>query len=197
MLRHLRNVGYQITPGLVADFVLGPKACAVFISLRYHLLYPHYLIQRIKELSRHFTLRVLLCHVDVDDSETPLLEMNKMAVLNDFTLVLAWSLQEAARYLETYKAYEQKSAESIQEKVDDDYLGKLQDCFGVIRSVNKSDVLTLASNFGSIKAVCDASAEDLAQCPGLGDKKVARIHEALHQPLVRTHSRSRRDRIER
>lgn len=25
--------------------------------------------------------------------------------------------QEAARYLETYKAYEQKSAESIQEKV--------------------------------------------------------------------------------
>lgn len=27
------------------------------------------------------------------------------------------SLQEAARYLETYKSYEQKSAESIQEKV--------------------------------------------------------------------------------
>ncbi|CAM9362952.1 unnamed protein product, partial [Pylaiella littoralis] len=189
MLRHLRNVPFQITPGLVADFVLGPKACAVFISLRYHLLYPHYLIQRIKELSRHFTLRVLLCHVDVDDSETPLLEVNKLAVFNDFTLVLAWSLQEAARYLETYKAYENKSAESIQEKVDDDYVGKLQDCFGVVRSVNKSDVLTLASNFGSLKAMCDASAGELAQCPGLGDKKVARIHEALHEPLVRTHSK--------
>lgn len=48
MLRHLRNVAFEITPGLVADFVLGPKTCAVFISLRYHLLYPHYLIQRIK-----------------------------------------------------------------------------------------------------------------------------------------------------
>lgn len=48
ILRHLRNVPYEITPGLLADFVLGPKACAVFISLRYHLLYPHYLIQRIK-----------------------------------------------------------------------------------------------------------------------------------------------------
>lgn len=81
-------------------------------------------------------------------------------------------------------------------KVDDDYLGKLQDCFGVIRSVNKSDVLTLASNFGSVKAVCDASADDLAQCPGLGDKKVARIHEALHEPLVRKHSRSKRSRTE-
>lgn len=52
--------------------------------------------------------------------------------------------------------------------------------------MNKSDVLTLASNFGTLKAVCDASAEELALCPGLGDKKVARIYEALHAPLSRT-----------
>lgn len=46
-------------------------------------------------------MRVLLCHVDVDDSEKPLLDMNKMAVLNDFTLVLAWSVQVTA-FLEAY-----------------------------------------------------------------------------------------------
>lgn len=46
-----------------------------------------------QELSKSFTLRVLLCHVDVLDSEKPLLDMNKMAVLNDFTFILAWSLQ--------------------------------------------------------------------------------------------------------
>lgn len=63
MLRHLRNVPFQITPGLVADFVLGPKACAVFISLRYHLLYPHYLIQRIKVKKRSDVLSTvhMLC----------------------------------------------------------------------------------------------------------------------------------------
>lgn len=72
-------------------------------------------------------------------------------------------------------------------QVDDDYLAKLQDCLGVVRSVNKSDILTLASNFGSLKAVCDASAGELALCPGLGDKKVARIHEALHEPLSHAH----------
>lgn len=40
-------------------------------------------------------MRVLLCHVDVEDSEKPLLDINKMAVLNDFTFVLAWSVQVA------------------------------------------------------------------------------------------------------
>ena len=47
---------------------------------------------RTQELSRHFTLRILLCHVDVDDSEKPLLDINKMAIFNDFTCILAWSL---------------------------------------------------------------------------------------------------------
>lgn len=48
---------------------------------------------RTQELSGYFTLRILLCHVDVDDNEKPLLEINKMAVLNDFTCILTWSLQ--------------------------------------------------------------------------------------------------------
>lgn len=66
----------------------------------------------------------------------------------------------------------------------------------MVRSVNKSDVLTLASNFGTLKAMCDASASELALCPGLGDKKVARIHEALHEPLERSHTRLKRNRTE-
>jgi uroporphyrinogen-III decarboxylase len=31
----------------------------------------------------------------------------------EFTLICAWSLAEAARYLETYKAYENKGAKII------------------------------------------------------------------------------------
>lgn len=72
-------------------------------------------------------------------------------------------------------------------QVDDDYLAKLQDCLGVVRSLNKSDVFTLANNFGSLKAVCDASESELALCPGLGDKKVARIYETVHEPLSHAH----------
>lgn len=40
---------------------------------------------------------MLLCHVDVDDSEKPLLDINRMAVLNEFTLILAWSIQVSYR----------------------------------------------------------------------------------------------------
>jgi Binding domain of DNA repair protein Ercc1 (rad10/Swi10) len=62
-------------------------------------------------------LRLLLCLVDTEDNVKLLLELNKLAVVKGFTLLLAWTWQEAARYLETFKAYENKPPTSIQEKV--------------------------------------------------------------------------------
>ena len=58
---------------------------------RYHLLKPDYIHFRIRELQRSFTLRVLLCHVDVDDVVEPLQQVTKAAVANSMTLVCAWS----------------------------------------------------------------------------------------------------------
>lgn len=69
-------------------------------------------------------------------------------MVNDLTVVCAWSNEEAARYIETFKAYENKPPDSIKERVDDDYVSKLTDCLTQIQSVNKTDVVTLASTFG-------------------------------------------------
>ena len=41
-----------------------------------------------------------------------------MCILANCTLVLAWSLEEAGRYLETYKAYEQKPADLLMENLE-------------------------------------------------------------------------------
>ena len=86
------------------------------------------------------------------------------------------STEEAGRYLETFKAYEHKPADMIKGRVNPDYMsqvqvrhpqkkggragrsralhwggrhvGQLTDTLTSIRSVNKTDVVTLASTFG-------------------------------------------------
>lgn len=40
----------------------------------------------------------------------------RVSVALDFSLILSWSSEEAGRYLETFKAYEHKSADLISEK---------------------------------------------------------------------------------
>ena len=191
---------------------------------RYHLLKPLYIHGRIKELQRAFRLRILLCHVDVDDAVEPLGQITKIALLNDCVLICAWSpevhpfmsqrfhrsscfrhciehglqaqhhpprasiplhslsiaqcvtclVQECARYLETYKAYETKPADLIQGRTDEDYLSKLNAALTTVRGVNRTDVLTLAGAFKTAAGIMTANMQELSALPGIGPTKVRR-----------------------
>ena len=46
---------------------------------------------RIKELQRSFRLRLLICHIDVEDVVEPLAQVIKAALLNEVTLICGWS----------------------------------------------------------------------------------------------------------
>ncbi|KAL1802326.1 hypothetical protein ACET3Z_030973 [Daucus carota] len=184
LLKHIRNVRWEFAD-INCDYLLGQNTCALFLSIRYHLLHPDYLYFRIRELQKNFKLRVVLCHVDVEDVVKPLLEITKTAMLHDCTLLCAWSLEECGRYLETLKVYENKPADIIQGQMDTDYTSRLTGALTSIRHVNKTDVVTLGSTFGSLSHIMDASMEDLGRCPGIGERKVKRLYETFHEPFKR------------
>ncbi|KAI3747431.1 hypothetical protein L6452_09888 [Arctium lappa] len=185
LLKHIRNVRWAFSD-VVCDYMLGQNSCALYLSLRYHLLHPDYLYYRIRELGKNFKLRVVLCHVDVEDVVKPLLEVTRTALLHDCTLLCGWSLEECGRYLETIKVYENKPADIIQGQMDTDYLSRLSHALTAVRHVNKTDVVTLGSTFGSLSHIMDASMEDLARCPGIGERKVKRLYDTFHEPFKRS-----------
>nr|XP_043632727.1 DNA excision repair protein ERCC-1 [Erigeron canadensis]XP_043632729.1 DNA excision repair protein ERCC-1 [Erigeron canadensis] len=185
LLKHIRNVRWAFAD-VVCDYMLGQNSCALYLSLRYHLLHPDYLYYRIRELGKNFKLRVVLCHVDVEDVVKPLLEVTRTALLHDCTLLCGWSLEECGRYLETIKVYENKPADLIQGQMDTDYLSRLSHALTSVRHVNKTDVVTLGSTFGSLSHIMDASMEDLARCPGIGERKVKRLYDTFHEPFKRS-----------
>merc|ERR1712166_195012 len=180
VLKHIHNVKWTFQEDMQVDFKVGELSCALFLSMQYHLLHPEYIDNRIKRVERHFSLRIILCSMDVENSDQVLEGLIKLAFDNNFTLLLTWSAEEAARYLETYKAYEHKPADMMKARVDPSYFAQLTEVLTTIRSVNKSDVFTLASTFGTLKRIMDCTREELALCPGLGDKKVTRIWETFH-----------------
>ncbi|XP_008246508.1 PREDICTED: DNA excision repair protein ERCC-1 isoform X1 [Prunus mume] len=184
LLKHIRNVRWEFAD-IVCDYLLGQSSCALYLSLRYHLLHPDYLYYRIRELQKNFKLRVVLCHIDVEDVVKPLLEVTKTALLHECTLLCGWSLEECGRYLETIKVYENKPADIIQGQMDTDYLSRLNHALTTVRHVNKTDVVTLGTTFGSLSHIMDVSMEDLARCPGIGERKVKRLYDTFHEPFKR------------
>ncbi|CAL4934403.1 unnamed protein product [Urochloa decumbens] len=186
LLKHIRNARWSFAD-VVPDYVLGQSSCALY--LRYHLLHPDYLYYRIRELQKNFRLRVILCHIDVDDVVKPLKEITRTALLHDCTLLCGWSLEECGRYLETIKVYENKPADIIREHTDNDYMSRLTHALTSVRHVNKTDVVTLGSSFGSLSQVMNASMEELARCPGIGERKVKRLYDTFHEPFKRVSAR--------
>eukprot|EP00064_Thunnus_orientalis_P012128 superscaffoldBa00001819_g12162 len=107
-------------------------------------------------------------------------------VLGQTTCALFLSPEEAGRYLETYKSYEKKPADLLKEQVEKDYLSKVTDCLTTVKSINKTDAITLLSTFSSVKGIISASKEDLVLCPGLGPQKARRLYDVLHKPFFKS-----------
>ncbi|XP_008285887.1 DNA excision repair protein ERCC-1 [Stegastes partitus] len=185
ILKFVRSVPWEFGD-VVPDYVLGQTTCALFLSLRYHNLNPNYIHDRLKQLGQTFTLRVLLVQVDVKDPHHALKELARICIMADCTLILAWSPEEAGRYLETYKSYEKKPADLLKEQVEKNYLSKVTDCLTTVKSINKTDAITLLSTFSSVEGIISASKEDLVLCPGLGPQKARRLYDVLHKPFLKS-----------
>ncbi|KAM9270703.1 LOW QUALITY PROTEIN: DNA excision repair protein ERCC-1 [Cariama cristata] len=184
VLKFVRNVPWEFGD-VIPDYVLGQSTCALFLSLRYHHLHPGYIHDRLRHLGRSYGLQLLLLQVDVKDPHQALKELAKVCILADCTLLVAWSPEEAGRYLETYKAYEQKPPDLLKERVEQDFLSRMTDCLTSVKSVNKTDALSLLTAFGSLAAMVHASREDLSLCPGVGPQKAKRLFDVLHEPFLK------------
>jgi DNA excision repair protein ERCC-1 len=178
---------------MVPDYIFNTTSCALFLSIKYHNLYPRYIYSRIAELGKDFTLRVLLVLVDCTDNAAVLLHLNKMAVQHDLTLILAWSPEEAARYLETYKALDGKDVSSIQKTKDPTHLAdQVHDFLTTCKGINKTDAASILSQFGTMRSVMAATPDELALVTGIGPVKVKRLYDALHKPFSQKLARQRR-----
>ncbi len=156
------------------------------MSLRYHTLNPNYIHERLKQLgTKAFELRILLVQVDISEPHHSLKQLMRIAILSELTLMLAWSHEEAGKILETYKSFENKPPDMIMEKANPDPHSKLVDALTSVKSVNKSDAITLINVFGRLDKIVTASIEDLTLCPGFGPQKAQRLHKVLHENFRR------------
>ncbi|SCV69877.1 BQ2448_1271 [Microbotryum intermedium] len=185
VVNNIRNTPWEYGD-IKADYQVGATTGVLYLSLRYHLLHPEYIHQRIKGLAQSYSLRLVLMLCDVDNHQAATKELTKVCIVNNLTMIVAWSTQECSRYLELYKQFERKAPDLIKERVDDSYMSHLTSALTSVKGVNKTDVMTLASNCLTFRNIVTASPDALAALPGLGDKKVRRLRDAFEGSFVVT-----------
>lgn len=119
-----------------------------------------------------------------EEIQQPLLDLSLLCLKYNFTQILCFSYEEAARYLELYRVYYNKSANSIKTKVEDNYNAQMLDILTTVRSINKTDVASLISNFGNLHGIANAKLEELSMIGGFGEKKIKRLFQAFNAPFI-------------
>ncbi|TFL03526.1 restriction endonuclease type II-like protein [Pterulicium gracile] len=178
----IRNVGKEYGD-IPADYQVGRTTGVLFLSLKYHRLHPEYILARIEKLGNAYNLRVLLLQCDVTEHKDPIRELTKVCLINNLTILIAFSKEDAGHYLSTLKQFEHRSPDLIKERVDKSYTAVLRSSLTSISKVNKTDVETLKTTFGSFAGVAKASPEQLTKLPGFGQVKVRNIQNAFHKPV--------------
>jgi DNA excision repair protein ERCC-1 len=181
-LNYIKSLPWEYSD-IPCDYILGATTCALFLSLKYHRLHPEYIYSRLRALGKLYNLRILLTMVDIDNHEEALKELSKTSMINNLTLILCWSSQEAARYLELFKSYEHASSTSIRAHQAETYEESLIEFVTTPRTINKTDATSLIGNFGSLRAAVNAEPEELSMVPGWGERKVKSWCSAVREPF--------------
>ena len=54
------------------------------------------------------------------------------------------------------------------------------DALTTVRSVNRTDAMTLLSTFGSLEKIIEATEDELSLCVGFGPQKASNLYKVLH-----------------
>ncbi|KAG6841873.1 hypothetical protein C0991_005603 [Blastosporella zonata] len=115
VLDNIKNVGKEFGD-IVADYQVGRTTGVLFLSLKYHRLHPEYVHIRIGKLGQSYTLRLLLVLCDITEHRDAIRELTKVCLINNITILVAFSFEEAGHYLSILKQFEHKPPDMIKER---------------------------------------------------------------------------------
>ena len=191
LLKHLR-IPYQMTDSISpAHYLMFDSCCAMFLSLKYHVIYPNYIYDKLNELRNAYQLKVLLVLVDHIEFQSTLKELTKLAIRTNCTLILAWSYEEAANHIENYRNFADKNADIIMGKQGSNSEANqsayecLIDALTSVKSINKTDAVSLISTFDSFENIVKSDDDQLIVCPGMAALKAQRLRQLLRKPFIR------------
>lgn len=202
LLKYISNCQWKYNNSIVADYVMSPSICALYLSVRYHKMNRSYIHGRISKLRSKYMTRILLLHIDDGDNynDDILVELNKVCCINQLTLICAWSYLECARYIETYHYYKNKSVDCLMSSSYKQYINNKRnrekngtekeikrndviDTLGQIRSVTSVNAATVMNHFGTIASLSNCTQDELTALPGFGNKKAKALFNAFNKPF--------------
>lgn len=170
---------------MLVDYRLGRSCGLLFLSVKCHRLHPNYIYERFRAIPKdRFRLQIILLLLDDPNNwsraDKTVREITRAGLLMGWTVVVAWSVDEAARWIESLHSRQHRTTSVIRERPS----GNLEESVLIECGVNKSDARRMVDYAGgSLSKVCLLTPEDLSKIRGFGEKKISAFLDALDAPF--------------
>jgi len=123
LLTFLSKTMWEFDDEITCDYQINEKVSVLFISIKYHVTKPEYILRRIQK-NKSLRLNIVLIWLDSPNSISVLREL--YAII-PYTIVLAKNCEECANYIKNFVYAEQNIMEicSSREKNTDNFLSEL------------------------------------------------------------------------
>ena len=119
VLERFSKVPYQISE-IPVDFQTSPDVGILWLSLKYYNYRRSYIEETVAKLrDTSLKLIVVLLYIDAANAEEAARTLSVLSVQIGFTLLIAFSLQEAATHIENFKRFANKGPDSLKQKFDE------------------------------------------------------------------------------
>lgn len=195
VLKYVRNVRYE-WGDIGPDFECGPTFGVVYLSFKYHKQHPEYVYSRINgKAENRYRNKVLLGYCNMEEPRHVLRELNMICFREAWTLVVVYTVEEAAEYIELFKTTQKKEITIKKKAIDDGGDSSISDerrrmreaAIGFLttaRSITKTDADRLLFHFGTLQAISTATETAISACPGVGPIKAKNLYSFLHAVIT-------------
>ncbi|EPR79464.1 Ercc1 DNA repair protein [Spraguea lophii 42_110] len=170
ILNYITKSLWSYSPNIKSDYEVDGDISILFLSLRFHLCKPDYIYKKIKI---KYNLKILLLLVDIPNYELLITELFEFCDFYDTTIILSYSNEEAARYIQSFDLNKKRTENIIQKKEGDH---KMRFLCGIPK-ITKEDAVNLEMKYKNIKNIINSSGEELKGINNMGDKKIKSMKE--------------------
>ncbi|KAF7632890.1 hypothetical protein Mgra_00007749 [Meloidogyne graminicola] len=110
LIKYIRNVVFEWDSEIKCDFECSRNCGIIYLSSKYYKQHPGYIETRLNDL-KGYRVRVLLVLINIDDPSFLLRDLNLLCYRVQIKLILSYSVEEAAEYVENFKKTENKNLE--------------------------------------------------------------------------------------
>jgi DNA repair protein Rad10 len=119
VLQRITKVPYQVSD-IPTDFQTSHDVGILWLSLKYYNYRRTYIEERVEKLKdTSLKLIVVLLYVDNPNAEDAARTLSVLSCRLNFTLLVAFNLQEAASHIENFKRFANKGPETLKGKFDE------------------------------------------------------------------------------